>query len=56
MFNCDKCKDEQVDSAVYFKIRFRVLDINTKKDCCGTSRLMKSAYVPLPLLDMSKFK
>lgn len=39
MFNCDKCKDEYVDSAVYFKIRFRVLDINTKKDCCGTSRL-----------------
>ena len=54
--NCDKCNDKYIGSAVDFKPRFMVhkSDVKTKKEPLDI--LMKSAYVSLLLLDMSKFK
>ena len=56
---CDKCKDEYIGSAVDFKPCFRVhkSDINKKRNAVvPLDILMKSVYVPLLLLDLSKFK
>ena len=55
---CDKCKDEYIRSGVDIEPGFRVHknDIKTKTTTVVPQDiLMKSVYVPFPLLDMSKF-
>ena len=56
LITCDKCKDEYIGSAVDFKPRCMVhkSDIKIKNEPLDI--LMKTAYVSLLLLDMSKLK
>ena len=56
LFIWDKYKDKYIRSVVDFKPCFRVRksDIKTKKYCRDI--LIKRAYVPLPLLDISELK